>query len=118
MTTATHHHFITHQQFAVSQVRFSSGFTKLSSSGPVDRYLTCGDDAILVLTTPNMPIAPHTKATERITIPVRPGSVVLVERFDETDPEPHAWYMVSVPMDAEAVVEDVVDGLDEEQDQS
>src|SRR6516165_1455153 len=56
--------FITHQQFAVGQVRFSSGFTKLSASGPVDRYLACGDDAELVLTTPGMPVAPHTRATE------------------------------------------------------
>jgi hypothetical protein len=56
-----------------------------------------------------MPVAHRTKATERITIPVASGSIALVERFDENDPEPHVWYMVSVPMDAEAVVEDLVD---------
>jgi hypothetical protein len=105
----THHHFITHQQFAVSQVRFSSGFTKLSSSGPVDRYLACGDDATLVLTTLDMPVAPHTKATERITVTVAAGGIVLVERFDETDPEPYTWYMVSVPMDADVTMEDILD---------
>ena len=96
--------FITHQQVAVGQVRFSSGFTKLSASGPVDRYLACGDDAELVLTTPGMPVAPHTRATERITIPVAFGSIVLGERFDETDAEPYVCYMVSVPTDAEAVM--------------
>jgi hypothetical protein len=94
-------------------VRFSSGFTKLSSSGPVDRYLACGDDATLVLTTPDMPVAPHTTATERITIPVASGSVVLLESLHETDPEPYTWYMVSVPMDAEVVVDDVVDTAEE-----
>jgi hypothetical protein len=75
----------------------------------VDRYLACGDDAELVLTTPDIPVAPHTRATERITIPVASGGIVLVERFDETDPETYVWYMVSVPMDAEAVIEDILD---------
>jgi hypothetical protein len=115
MTTpaTAHHQFITHEQFAVRQVRFSSGFTKLSTSDRVDRYLACGDDAELVLTTPDMPVAPHTKATERITILVASGSIVLVERFDETDPEPYTWYMVSVPMEAVAAVEDIVGRIDE-----
>jgi hypothetical protein len=99
--------FANHQQYAARSVKFS-GFTKLSSSGDLDRYLACGD-AELILTTPDMPVAKNTSGTERITIPVTNGSIVLVETVPESDRDPYDWFMVSVPCDAAVLVEDILD---------
>jgi len=99
--------FANHQQYVADYVRFSSGFTKLSSSGDLERYLA-GRDAEVILTVTNMPVAKGQTATERMTMPVAKGSIVLCEAFEEDDPEPYTWYMVSVPADVDALVEEIL----------